>query len=59
MNINISVGTELIFVGTRPAGVPGSRLRDSIIMCLIASKMEEIFKKSECRHWVPKFDTGH
>ena len=36
--MNISVGTELIFVGTRPAGGPGSRLCDSIITCLIAPK---------------------
>ena len=36
--MNISVGTESIFVGTRPAGGPGSRLCDSIITCLIASK---------------------
>ena len=57
--MNISVGTELIFVGTRPVGGPGSRLRDSIITCLIAPKTDEIFKKLECRHWAPKFDTGH
>ena len=44
--MNISVGTESIFVGTRPAGGPGSRLRDSIITCLIAPKTDEIFKKS-------------
>ena len=44
--MNISVGTESIFVGTRPAGGPGSRLRDGIITCLIASRMDEIFKKS-------------
>ena len=56
--MNISVGTESIFVGTRPAGGPGSRLCDGIIMCLIAPKMDEILKKSECQHWVPKFDTG-
>ena len=56
--MNISVGTESIFVGTRPAGGPGSRLHDSIIMCSIAPKTDEIFKKSECRHWAPKFDTG-
>ena len=43
--MNISVGTESIFVGTRPAGGPGSRLCDGIIMCLIAPKMDEIFKK--------------
>ena len=42
--MNISVGTELIFVGTRPAGGPGSRLCDSIITCLIAPKTDEIFK---------------
>ena len=36
--MNISVGTESIFVGTRPAGGPGSRLRDGIITCLIAPK---------------------
>ena len=57
--MNISVGTELIFIGTRPAGGPGSRLRDSIITCLIAPKMDEILKKLECQHWAPKFDTGH
>ena len=57
--MNISVGTESIFVGIRPAGGPGSRLGDGIIMCLIAAKTDEIFKKSECQHWVPKFDTGH
>ena len=56
--MNISVGTESIFVGTRPAGVPGSRLRDGIIICFIAPKSDEIFKKSECWHWAPKFDTG-
>ena len=56
--MNISVGTESIFVGTRPAGGPGSRLHDSTITCLIAPKMHEIFKKLECRHWAPKFDTG-
>ena len=43
--MNISVRTELIFIGTRPAGGPGSRLCDSIIMCLIAPKTDEIFKK--------------
>ena len=36
--MNISMGTESIFVGTRPAGGPGSRLRDGIITCLIAPK---------------------
>ena len=36
--MNISVGTRSIFVGTRPAGGPGSRLCDGIIMCLIAQK---------------------
>ena len=56
--MNISVGTESIFIGTRPAGGPGSRLHDSIITCLIAPKTDEIFKKSECWHWAPKFDTG-
>ena len=56
--MNISMGTELIFIGTRPAGGPGSRLHDSIITCLIAPKADEIFKKSECQHWVPKLDTG-
>ena len=45
-------------IRTRPAGGPSSRLHDGIIMCLIAPKTDEIFKKSECRHWVPKFDTG-
>ena len=34
--MNISVGTESIFIGTRPAGGPGSRLCDGIITCLIA-----------------------
>ena len=57
--MNISMGTESIFVGTRPAGGPGSRPLDRIITCLIAPKTDEIFKKSECQHWVPKFDTGH
>ena len=57
--MNISVGTESIFVGTRPAGGPGSRLHDGIITCLIAPKTDEILKISECRHWAPKFDTGH
>ena len=38
------MGTESIFVGTRPAGGPGSRLRDGIITCLIAPKTDEIFK---------------
>ena len=57
--MNISVGTESIFIGTRLAGGPGSRLCDSIITCSIAPKTDEIFKKSECQHWVPKFDTGH
>ena len=56
--MNISVGTESIFVGTRLGGGPGSRLHDGIIMFLIAPKTDEIFKKSECQHWVPKFDTG-
>ena len=56
--MNISVGTEWIFVGTRQAGGPGSRLCDSIITYLIAPKTDEIFKKSECQHWVAKFDTG-
>ena len=56
--MNISVGTESIVVRTRPAGGPGSRLHESIITCLIAPTTDEIFKKSECRHWVPKFDTG-
>ena len=56
--MNISVGTESIFVGTRPAGGPGSRLPDGIITCLIAPKMDEIFKMSECWHWASKFDTG-
>ena len=46
--MNISMGTELIFVGTGPAGGPGSRLHDDIITCLIASKTDEIFKNSEC-----------
>ena len=41
------MGTELIFIGTRPAGGPGSRLHDSIITCLIAPKMDEIFKKNQ------------
>ena len=57
--MNISMGTESIFIGTRPSGRSSSRLRDSIIMCWIAPKMDKIFKRSECRHWVPKFDTGH
>ena len=39
--------TESIFIGTRPAGVPGSRLRDGIITCLIAPKTDEIFKKDQ------------
>ena len=56
--MNISVGTESIFIGTRPAGGPGSRLRDGIITCLIAPKMDEIFKKSECQHWAPKLTLG-
>ena len=57
--MNISMGTESIFIGTRPAGEPGSRLHDGIITCLIAPKMDEILKKLECQHWAPKFDTGH
>ena len=52
------MGTESIFIRTRPAGGPGSRLHDGIIMCLIAPKMDEIFKKSESWHWAPKLDTG-
>ena len=56
--MNISVGTESIFVGTRPAVGPGSRLHDSIITCLIAPKTAEILKRLECWHWAPKFDTG-
>ena len=36
--MNISVGTESIFIGTRPAGGPGSRLHDGIMTCLIAQK---------------------
>ena len=43
--MNISVRTELIFVRTRPAGGPDSRLHDGIIMCLIAPKTDEISKK--------------
>ena len=50
--MNISVGTESIFVGTRPAGGPGSRLCDGIITCLIAPKMDEIFKSRNA-------STGH
>ena len=56
--MNISVGTESIFVGTRLAGGPGSRIRDGIITCLIAPKTDEIFKNLECQHWAPTFDTG-
>ena len=56
--MDISVGTELIFVGTRPAGGQGFRLHSGIITCLIAPKTDEIFKISECWHWAPKFDTG-
>ena len=57
--MNISVGTESIFVGTRPSGRSGSRLHYGIITCRIAPKTDEIFKKSEYQHWAPKFDTGH
>ena len=56
--MNISVGTESIFIETRPSGRPGSRLCDSIITCWIAPRMDEIFKKPECWHWAPKFDAG-
>ena len=56
--MDISVGTELIFVRTRPSGRPDSRLHDGIIMCWIAPETDEIFKRSECWHWAPKFDTG-
>ena len=50
------MGNEQIFVGTRWAGRAGSRLHDSIVMCLIAPEMVELFKKSECWHWAPIFD---
>ena len=56
--MNISMGTESIFIGTRPAGGPGSRLHDSIITCLIAPKTDEIFKKLECQHWVLNLTQG-
>ena len=49
--MNISVGTESIFVGTGPAGGPGSRLRDSIITCLIAPKADAIFKSRNASIW--------
>ena len=54
--VNISMGNEQIFIGTRWAGRAGSRLHDSIVMCSIAPEMVELFKKSECWHWVPIFD---
>ena len=54
--VNISMGNEQNFVGTRWAGRAGSRLHDSIVMCSIAPEMVELFKKSECQHWVPIFD---
>ena len=42
--VNISVGNEQIFIGTGWAGRAGSRLHDSIVMCLIALEMVELFK---------------
>jgi len=53
---NISMGNNQIYVGTWQADRPQSRLHDGIVMCLIASKTAELFKISECQHWVPKFD---
>ena len=53
---NISVGNNWIYVGTWQADRPQSRLHDGIVMCLIASKMAELFKILECWHWAPKFD---
>jgi len=50
------VGNEQIHVGTSQADRPRSRLSDSIVTCLIALEMVELFKISECRHWVPKND---
>ena len=57
--MNISMGTESIFIRTRLLDRPGSRLHGSIIICLIAPEMAEIFEKLECQYWVHKFDTGH
>ena len=54
--VNISMGNEQIFVGTRWASRSSSRLHDSIVMCLIAPEMVELFKRSECQHWAPIFD---
>src|SRR5437899_7689863 len=54
--MNNSMGNDQIFIRTRWAGRPGSRLSDGIIMCLVASDLTELFQKSECWHSVPKFD---
>jgi len=53
---NISVGNERIHVKTWPADRPRSRLSNGIVTCLIALETVELFKISECRHWVPKND---
>jgi len=53
---NISMENKQIYIGTWQADRPWSRLHDDIVTCLIASKMTELFKISECRHWAPKFD---
>ena len=54
--VNISMRNKQIFIGTRWAGRAGSRLYDSIVTCLIAPEMVELFKKLECQHWAPIFD---
>ena len=53
---NIFMGNNQIYIGTWWADRPQSRLHDGIVTCLIASKTVELFKISECWHWVPKFD---
>jgi len=53
---NISVGNKQIYIGTWQADRPQSSLHDGIVTWLIASKTVELFKISECWHWVPTFD---
>src|SRR5437899_9267072 len=54
--MNNTVGNDQIFVRTRWAGRPGSRLSDGITMCLVASELTELFQNLECWHSAPKFD---
>jgi len=50
------MGNGRIHVRTLQADRPHSRLSDGIVTHLIALEMVELFKKSECCHWVPKND---